>query len=75
MKATQFREKYGDYALVAGGSIGLGAAFSEEIASRGLNLVLIARQEDKLRSLAVKLKETYKIDVIYISADLADMKM
>jgi short-subunit dehydrogenase len=72
MKTKLFKEKYGQYALVAGGSNGLGSAFAEEIARRGLNLVLIARQKDRLKAVAARLKEIYKIDVIYIAADLAD---
>jgi short-subunit dehydrogenase len=72
MKTTQFKEKYGQYALVAGGSDGLGFAFAEAIARRGLNLVLIARQEDRLKAATARLKEIYEIDVISISADMAD---
>lgn len=72
MKAEQFKQKYGLYALVAGGSDGLGFAFAEAIARRGLNLVLIARQKERLESAAARLKETYKIDVIFIAADMAD---
>ncbi|MHB1454646.1 MAG: SDR family NAD(P)-dependent oxidoreductase [Saccharofermentanales bacterium] len=72
MKTTPFKEKYGPYALVAGGSEGLGFAFAEVIARRGLNLVLMARQEDRLNAAAARLKETYPIDVISIAADMAD---
>ncbi len=72
IKTTQFKEKYGQYALVAGGSDGLGSAFAEAIARRGLNLVLIARQEDRLKATAARLKEIYEIDVISIAADMAD---
>lgn len=72
MKAAQFREKYGQYALIAGGSDGLGAAFAEAIARRGLNLILIARQEDRLKATAARLKELYEIDVIPIAADMAE---
>jgi len=72
MKTTQFKDKYGPYALVAGGSDGLGFAFAEAIARRGLNLVLIARWEDRLKAAAVRLKQTYQIDVISIPADMAD---
>ena len=71
MKTEKFKEKYGPYALVAGGSDGLGFAFAEAIARRGLDLVLIARQEERLKAAAARLKETYKIDVIPIAADMA----
>lgn len=72
MKAKQFKEKYGQYAMVAGGSDGLGYAFAEAVAQRGLNLVLLARREDRLNAAAALLRETYKIDVITIAADMAD---
>ena len=72
MNSTRFKEKYGPYALVAGGSDGLGAAFAEAIARRGVNLVLVARQEDRLAVTAARLKASYDVDVVVIAADLAD---
>jgi short-subunit dehydrogenase len=71
-KTEQFKEKYGQYALIVGGSDGLGYAFAEAIARRGLNLILLARQENRLRTAAARLREAYKIDVIDIAADAAD---
>jgi short-subunit dehydrogenase len=50
----------------------LGAAFAEGIARRGLNLVLLARQEDQLRATADRLKHEYGVDIIAITADLSD---
>jgi len=72
VRATPFKEKYGPYALVAGGSDGLGAAFAEALARRGLNLVLIARQEGRLKATAARLKDTYDLDVLAFAADVAD---
>ena len=74
MKTTQFKEKYGPYALVAGGSDGLGFAFAEAAAQRGLNLVLIARQEERLHAAAERLRAAYDVDVIAIAADMADIE-
>jgi len=74
MKISQFKEKYGPYALVAGGSDGLGFAFAEAAARRGLNLVLIARQAERLHAAAERLKAAYHIDVIAIAADMADFE-
>ncbi len=72
MKATRFKETYGPYALVAGGSDGLGAAFAEAIARRGVNVVLLARQQDRLEATATRLQETYGVDVVPLRADVAD---
>jgi len=72
VKTARFKEKYGPYALVAGGSDGLGLAFAEAIAKRGLDLVLFARQKDRLEAAASGLKDKYKIDVIPIALDMAD---
>lgn len=69
---TVFKTKYGSWALVAGASEGLGAAFAEELAKRGLNLILIARRLEKLEQLANKLKENYLIEIKYFSIDLTD---
>lgn len=74
MKNSQFKEKYGPYALVAGGSDGLGFAFAEAAAQRELNLVLIARQAERLHAAAERLKAAYHVDVIAITADMADFE-
>ncbi len=73
MRPARFQERYGPYGLVAGGSDGLGAAFAEAMARRGLNLVLVARQEDRLKATAVRLSETYDVDVVPLAMDLADI--
>ena len=74
MKKLQFKEKYGPYSLVAGGSNGLGAAYAEALAQRGLNLVLLAREKERLEATAKRLKEKYGVDVITFAADMADFE-
>ena len=72
MRASRFAETYGPYALIAGGSYGLGAAFAEAAARRGLDVVLMARNEDRLMATAARLRESYRVDVVTLAADLAD---
>jgi short-subunit dehydrogenase len=67
-----FKEKYGPYALVAGASYGLGGAYAEALAKRGLNLVLAARERERLESTASRLREQYSVDVKALAVDLAD---
>src|SRR5450432_4741229 len=51
------------YALVAGGSKGIGYAIAEALAKRGYNLILIARHADSLIAAKNKLESCYKIHV------------
>ncbi len=61
----------GPYALVAGGSKGIGFAIAEALAKRHYNLVLIARHWDSLSAAKTKLESTYGIHVDLLSYDLA----
>jgi uncharacterized protein len=62
--------KYGPWALVAGASVGLGAAFADEAARNGFNLVTIARRAELLDTEAERLRSTYGIEVRAIVTDL-----
>jgi short-subunit dehydrogenase len=67
-----FKQKYGQTALVAGASEGIGAAFSRRLAAEGMDLVLIARRKDPLDQLASSLTHTYPIHAVTICQDLSD---
>jgi short-subunit dehydrogenase len=69
--ATDFRARYGPWALVAGASAGLGAAFATQLAARGLNLVLIARRAEIAESLGARLTADYAAQVRVLPLDLA----
>ena len=59
-------------ALVTGASSGIGAALAAELASRGHALTLVARREERLRSLATELSTEHSVDAEVIACDLAD---
>lgn len=61
-----------EVALVTGASMGIGKELAKLFAANGRDLVLVARSEDKLRSLAQELESTYAISAHVISADLAE---
>jgi short-subunit dehydrogenase len=55
MTGSDFASRYGPWAVVAGASEGLGAAFATELSRRGLGVVLAARRLDPLAELAGRL--------------------
>ncbi|HEX6023599.1 MAG TPA: SDR family oxidoreductase [Solirubrobacter sp.] len=59
-------------ALVTGTSSGIGVALAGELASRGRDLTLVARREDRLRATAEELSAKHGVNVDWIAADLAD---
>lgn len=67
-----FQTTYGPWALVAGASEGLGAAFAESLASKGLNLVLVARREPQLMAFAQGLRDRYAVTIETQALDLAE---
>jgi short-subunit dehydrogenase len=66
-----FKEKYGNTALVAGASEGMGAAYAHALAARGLDLVLIARHKGPLEAIAKQIKEQFNVKVLPVICDLA----
>jgi short-subunit dehydrogenase len=60
------------HALVTGASSGLGVDFARELARRGAGLTLVARREDRLRSLQRELADGQGVDVRVVTLDLID---
>ncbi len=65
-------DRYGPWALVAGGSDGLGAAFAARIAADGVNLLLAARRPEPLEEMADSLRRQHGVEVRTVAADLCD---
>lgn len=61
----------GKTALITGASSGIGEAFARILAARGMNLVLVARSEEKLRVMAQELSQQYGMRAEVIPADLS----
>ena len=59
-------------ALITGGSSGIGEAFADVFAANGFDLVLIARREDRLAAIAMRLEKQHGVRVHSMTADLAE---
>ncbi|WP_267384803.1 SDR family NAD(P)-dependent oxidoreductase [Cyanobacterium sp. uoEpiScrs1] len=61
-------------ALITGASSGIGTAFAQELAMRQINLILVARSQDKLYQLAEQLQHQAPIKVEVIVQDLTEQQ-
>lgn len=57
---------------MAGASEGIGAAYAQALAARGLGLVLVARRAERLQDLASQLSEEWGVAVRLLAGDLGD---
>lgn len=60
--------------LITGASSGIGEAFARRLAAEGHNLVLVARSEDKLKSLCDELQAKHQITAQFVAIDLIDFE-
>lgn len=56
--------------LITGASTGIGATYAERFAQRGHDLVLVARDKNRLDALAAKLREKHNVAIDVLQADL-----
>jgi short-subunit dehydrogenase len=70
MGDAQFAARYGPWAVMAGGSEGLGAAFAHRLAAHGIKLILIARKPKPLAALAAEITEEHGVEVVQLAMDL-----
>jgi hypothetical protein len=58
--------------LITGASTGIGAVYADRFAKRGHDLILVARDEGRLKALAERLRAEAGVQVEVIRADLTD---
>jgi short-subunit dehydrogenase len=66
-----FADRYGPWAVVAGASDGVGAAFAHSLAERGVNVVLLARRQQVLDEVAAAIRADTGVEARTLPVDLA----
>ena len=57
--------------LITGASSGIGKEFARQFASRGYDLLLVARREELLKQISEEFEEAYHVKADYLSCDIA----
>ena len=66
------KQKFGPWTIVTGANSGIGAAFVNELAARGYNIVLVGRRIDAVQKKGNELMRKYNIQTRNVIVDLSD---
>jgi uncharacterized protein len=75
MADSSFSRRYGAWAVIAGASEGLGAEFAQQIAARGVNVLLLARRQAALDEVAHAIRERAQVEVRTSALDLGSASL
>ncbi|KAM7352953.1 hydroxysteroid dehydrogenase-like protein 1 [Cochliomyia hominivorax] len=64
-------EKYGKWAAITGATDGIGKAYAREMARLGFNIVLISRNEAKLKAVAQEIETEFAVETFSIQCDFS----
>lgn len=71
-RPSKFAKQYGPWAIVTGASSGIGAEFAQQLAAEGLNIVLAARREELLHTVAEEIERHHGIATRCVVVDLSE---
>ncbi|TDO28509.1 SDR family NAD(P)-dependent oxidoreductase [Sediminibacterium goheungense] len=68
----KIKTKYGPWALVTGASSGIGLELAIQLASAGFNLILCARNVQRLQNAESQVRGRYNVETKLVAADMSD---
>ena len=72
-KRQNYKNRYGEWAVITGASSGIGRASAVDLARMGLNLVLVARRQAELEKLAGEVSHQHGVQTLVVASDLATL--
>ncbi|XP_068116188.1 inactive hydroxysteroid dehydrogenase-like protein 1 isoform X2 [Hyperolius riggenbachi] len=71
LRRQDLAKQYGQWAVVTGATDIIGRAYAEELASRGLNIILMCSNRQELRSVSDAIAETYGVNTSFLHVDFS----
>jgi short-subunit dehydrogenase len=71
VKTMPLKERYGPWALVVGGSEGIGDHLARKLGAAGINIVIVARKSGALTETAQKLRDEHRVEVRTLQLDVS----
>uniref|UniRef100_A0A6G1SPP6 Hydroxysteroid dehydrogenase-like protein 1 n=1 Tax=Aceria tosichella TaxID=561515 RepID=A0A6G1SPP6_9ACAR len=73
---TDFKKKYGKWAVITGSTDGIGQSMAKELARRGMSIIVVARNEERLARTKAMLEQEPNVgEVETVKVDLSDPSM
>ncbi|ROT81443.1 hypothetical protein C7M84_025396 [Penaeus vannamei] len=69
--AKSLPETYGKWAVVTGSTDGIGKSYAKELAKKGMNILLVSRNMEKLQRVAKEIRSKYRVQTDVVQADFA----
>ncbi|XP_051823433.1 very-long-chain 3-oxoacyl-CoA reductase [Antechinus flavipes] len=70
---TEVGPALGEWAVITGSTDGIGKSYAEELAKRGMKIVLISRSQEKLKEVANEIREKFKVETKTIAVDFGSV--
>lgn len=68
-----YQKKYGEWAFVAGGSVGMGGAYCDRLAQEGMNVVVTGRHLEKVEDKCKQIEEDFGVKAKAVAIDFGDL--
>ncbi|KAL1401647.1 hypothetical protein pipiens_006451 [Culex pipiens pipiens] len=67
----RFPQKYGKWAVITGATDGIGRQYAEQLARKGMNIMLVSRTEHKLIAVAAEIERKYGVQTKWLAVDFS----
>ncbi|CAB3987877.1 very-long-chain 3-oxoacyl- reductase [Paramuricea clavata] len=64
-------KRLGEWAVVTGSTDGIGKEYAKQLAAKGLNIILMSRNKEKLEAVASEIESEYKVKTKIIQVDFS----